>query len=545
MLPIDLKKKIKFVLKATFLNGIKASEVNLKVLSVSPSHQFDNVKRFSPILRDSLEERVSSGVGKVNNNVNKTRSSLERRPFWAHCQCKYKITSPNELYLYRLFFPFLLSPNRITEQLKAKSVESRASVQLCQHSMKGSPTFSFLFYDYLLPLSLFKSPNCKTEQFRPKMIESRASFQLSQHSMKDFYKVIELMLQIRSKLYESKVRLKRIWHSRTPKRSPKGNATENINDCSSELLFTLNADITSKRSFCSNMSSLKLFRDVRHRKKIKQKILNESGNVEPNPGPGPAPSRNLDGAIEVTSYNVRGLNDQSKLRHLVNHCYSKGLSKRKDSIFCFQETFIEKPGLLPFLWRGNFFLTPGRGNGAGCLTLLSSHINIIASRNIEDRAHVLVCQKTDDPKASYIIANVYAPNPNNGEKIEFFENLANVIAEFEITYDCSTIFSVGDFNLIFNAKEAKNRNFNTQEKNVARTVKSLFDDLCLSDAATRINGFTWRRPNSEAFSKIDRIFYSGNQVELSEIDTNWALSMSDYAAIEAIFKRKNLESRRK
>ena len=58
------------MLKATFLNGIKASEVNLKVLSVSPSHQFDNVKRFSPILRDSLEERVSSGVGKVNNNVN-------------------------------------------------------------------------------------------------------------------------------------------------------------------------------------------------------------------------------------------------------------------------------------------------------------------------------------------------------------------------------------------------------------------------------------------------------------------------------------------
>ena len=66
---------------------------------------------------------------------------------------------------------------------------------------------------------------------------------------------------------------------------------------------------------------------------------------------------------------------------------------------------------------------------------MSSHINIIASRNIEDRAHELVCQKTDDQKASFIIANIYAPNPNNNEKIDFFENVVNIIAEFEVTYN--------------------------------------------------------------------------------------------------------------
>ena len=98
--------------------------------------------------------------------------------------------------------------------------------------------------------------------------------------------------------------------------------------------------------------------------------------------------------------------------------------------------------------------------------------------------------------------------------------------------------------MIFNSNEAKKRNFNTQEKNVSRSVKSMLDDLRLSDAVTRLNGFTWRRQNSESFSKIDRMCYSGNVIELSEIDTNWSLSMLDHAAIEATFKLKNLESRK-
>ena len=107
---------------------------------------------------------------------------------------------------------------------------------------------------------------------------------------------------------------------------------------------------------------------------------------------------------------------------------------------------------------------------------MSSHVNVIASKHLEEKAHVLVCQRSDDPKASYIIANVYAPNANNNAKIDFFESVANAIAEFEITYDCSSIFVAGDFNLIFNSKEAKNRSYSTQEKNISRAVKSMFED---------------------------------------------------------------------
>ena len=69
-----------------------------------------------------------------------------------------------------------------------------------------------------------------------------------------------------------------------------------------------------------------------------------SNNVEPNPGPPrrqPTPTAK-NGNNEVMKMNVRGLNDPSKLRHLLNKCYVKGLSKDKDSVFCLQETFYRR-----------------------------------------------------------------------------------------------------------------------------------------------------------------------------------------------------------
>ena len=269
------------------------------------------------------------------------------------------------------------------------------------------------------------------------------------------------------------------------------------------------------------------------------KNLGESSDVESNPGPGQASNakgKKSGGSIEVISYNVRGLNDQKKLRHLVNYCYKKGPSKNKDQIFCFQETFIEKPGILPVLWRGNLHLTPGRGNSSGCLTLLSHHINIIHSKDFNDRAHVLVCQKSDDQGASFIIANIYAPNANSNQKIAFFEEILNEIAELQASYDCENTLVMGDFNLIFQSSECKNRAFSSQEKNVARAVKPILDDLNLSDIALKT--FTWRRPNSEIFSAIDRMFFSRN-MQLIKAEVNWSLSMSDHAAIESYFELPN------
>ena len=138
----------------------------------------------------------------------------------------------------------------------------------------------------------------------------------------------------------------------------------------------------------------------------KRRLLLLSGDTEENPGPGANTGGSVRGPREstilVTSYNVRGLGDELKLRHLVNACYKKsqGPNPDRDLIFCFQETYINQRNKLPYLWRGNYHLTNGNGHKCGCLTLVSSHVNIVHKVDFEDRGHLLVCQRTGDLKAS-------------------------------------------------------------------------------------------------------------------------------------------------
>ena len=269
--------------------------------------------------------------------------------------------------------------------------------------------------------------------------------------------------------------------------------------------------------------------------------------MESNPGPVPMqpaqpaqPAQpnnnghdgNVTSQILTMTHNVRGLNDEKKLRHLLSHCHGQLKSKDTDYIACLQETYIESPGKIPFLWRGNFHLTPGNGNSCGCITLLSPHISIVANRNLRDRAHVLACQRTGENKVGLIIANVYAPNPNNLDKINFFEEFFELLREMEDTYDCANTLVLGDFNLNFKASEMKNRNYTSQEKRVAASVRNLMVGTGLTDIWKDSSEFTWRRPNSDIFSTIDRILYTKEKLRITKLKTNWSLSLSDHAAVE-------------
>ena len=198
--------------------------------------------------------------------------------------------------------------------------------------------------------------------------------------------------------------------------------------------------------------------------------------------------------------------------------------------------YISMSGRIPFLWRGNFHLTPGRGNSLGCVTLLSSHLNIIANREFDGRGHVLVCQRLGDTTASFIICNIYAPNANNQDKIDFFETVFDTILEFEQTFDCSNILVMGDFNLVFKNSECKNREYGRSERQVSTAVKSMIGTANLEDLWANNPRFTWRRPNSDTFSSIDKILFNKSCVEAGSIYVNWSLGFSDHAAIEVGFK---------
>ena len=310
-----------------------------------------------------------------------------------------------------------------------------------------------------------------------------------------------------------------------------------------------------------NFKSLKILKlSYRQRTLLLRYRLLRSSDVHLNPGPDRNDGGDLGGnhlqraggttaalaSTLVTTYNVRGLKDENKLRHLLNHFNRKIGNKNMDTIVCLQETYLELPGKIPYLWRGNFHLTPGVGNSGGCLSLLSSHICVVAKRNLGHRGHVLACQRSDDTAVSFILVNIYAPNPNNSEKVEYYNEVFDVLGEFEETHHCSNIVVAGDFNLVFAPHETKNRLHSAQEKRVASIVKNLVEGAGLTDIWDgNKRGFTWKRANSDTFSTIDRILYQSSYLSPICINEDWSLSLSDHAAVEVGFKTLHKDTSRR
>ena len=272
------------------------------------------------------------------------------------------------------------------------------------------------------------------------------------------------------------------------------------------------------------------------------RLLQQCGDIEANPGPddvdrsGAKVPRISEVDLQVVSYNVRGLGDEKKCRHLINHFNIVASKNNVDAIIALQETLIQTPLKIPFLWRGNFHLTPGTGNGRGCVTLFSNHLNVVTHSTLDDRAHILVLQKSGDLKISYIVANVYAPNIHNEDKIMFFDEVLDRVTEFEERYECDNVLLLGDFNLIFKESEKLNRVFSGNEKRVAASVGRLLREADFSDAWTDRTDYTWRRPNSNTMSVLDRVMYRAGKLKRVSIKSNWAITSSDHAAVEVNFK---------
>ena len=279
-----------------------------------------------------------------------------------------------------------------------------------------------------------------------------------------------------------------------------------------------------------NVNLTNVFRSHNHLFQTYKQSLLRSGNVESNPGP------RAQGDLHIITYNVRGLGDEKKLRHLLNQMHTRKGGKTRDFVACIQETYITNPGKIPFLWRGNFHLTPGNGHSCGCLTILSPHLNIVASRELDQRGHVIACQKAGDNKVIYIIANIYAPNANTADKADFFEKVFDTVLELQESYNCNAALVLGDFNLVLSENEIKNRLYTSQERRIASLVKNLLSTSDMKDVWNQKPSFTWRRAGTDVFSTIDRISYSASAISLVNVEVNWSLGFSDHAAVEAIFK---------
>ena len=95
--------------------------------------------------------------------------------------------------------------------------------------------------------------------------------------------------------------------------------------------------------------TLRTFKNFRHRLQEGSARLQKSQDVESNPGPRDAATgqstanfgqrtsgqtryRPPQAALQVVTYNVRGITEETKLRHLINHFYKGFLSQNSDFI---------------------------------------------------------------------------------------------------------------------------------------------------------------------------------------------------------------------
>ena len=243
--------------------------------------------------------------------------------------------------------------------------------------------------------------------------------------------------------------------------------------------------------------------------------------------------------LQVMSLNVRGLGDKKKLRHLINYCY-KRTKEAIDSVYLLQETHSNNLGLIKYIWRGDYCETAGTGASKGCITLLSPMLKVLKVKHYDQRAHIAIIGKSDEMRAEMLIVNVYAPNKNDREKLEFFIKIVEDLTELAFEYNCDKVIFAGDLNLVFDKEEVKNRACPLTEKTLSSSVKEILTSAGLRDGwddAASSKNFTWmvNRNGKQLFSTLDRVFYNNTKLTLTSKVVDWSVAVSDHAAVFAKF----------
>jgi len=255
-------------------------------------------------------------------------------------------------------------------------------------------------------------------------------------------------------------------------------------------------------------------------------VLLIRAGLETNPGP-----RNKE--LMISTYNVRGLGNKQKHRHLFNNL-NKRLNESENLVIALQETYIEESYISEILWRGNLIFTPGTGHGRGCITLLGSNWNPITMEQLDDhRGHISIIK---DGEVKGLICNLYAPNGFGKEKREFMENIFERIRELEATNDLAWIIILGDFNVDLR-QTSKNRT--PSEILIVERLRELIKVNGYNDPLSKeMRTPTWT--NGTIASQLDRILTKGI-VDLPQTQTEWSVTTSDHAMVTiAVEKVRNL-----
>jgi len=152
-----------------------------------------------------------------------------------------------------------------------------------------------------------------------------------------------------------------------------------------------------------------------------------SGDIELNPGP----FLNNKKLILMTQ-NCRGLNNFLKIKQIINN--KNRIVKRDLFILALQETYLIDETTLGGC--GKYVFTKADStHSTGCITLFPDTVNIIETRDIDDKGHghLTVIEGLGDKLM--IVGNIYAPVRSLvAQQKSFYETLETLIDELETKY---------------------------------------------------------------------------------------------------------------
>jgi hypothetical protein len=251
---------------------------------------------------------------------------------------------------------------------------------------------------------------------------------------------------------------------------------------------------------------------------IKSKLMND---IETNPWPGEK--------LRVVTINCRGLGEINKFRLLLNKAYD--MMQKGSIIIMIQETMVTNSRYLDLAWNGKYVFTPGTGNSQGCITLFNNDVTISDVEHLQNRGHHF--KLTDANNIQTLIVNIYAPLGYNNDKTQFFNNIMDVIAN----YDGHNVILRGDFNITLIERDSHRRQRTEAEKRIADNINEKIAVINLIDEFIGHNGYTWGRGATQ--SRIDRIFTRLPEHYNKKLEIKWTLTKSDHAAVILTLENRN------
>ena len=199
---------------------------------------------------------------------------------------------------------------------------------------------------------------------------------------------------------------------------------------------------------------------------------------------------NLKPKLELSSLNVRGLNNQKKRKTIF-----QWLKSSHPGIVLLQETHSLEEDEKAWVseWDNDIIFAHGTNNSRGVAILLDSKYEYIINKVDRDLQGRFIILNLSIDSVVFVIVNIYAPTKDDAysQKV-FYDELAKNLDAY---IDCNIIIG-GDFNVCLNPTLDKQGGIKEKQSLCAKQIETIAENLDLIDIWRALNEntkrFTWR-----------------------------------------------------